>query len=47
MDRRDVDVTMRKAFDVWSKVTNLKFEEKTSGKAHIEIRCPHLFIILH
>jgi hypothetical protein len=47
MDRRDVDVTMRKAFDVWSKVTNLKFEEKTSGKAHIEIRCPHLFIISH
>ena len=29
---------MRRAFDVWSKVTNLKFEEKTSGKAHIEIR---------
>jgi hypothetical protein len=47
MDRRDVDVTMRKAFDVWSKVTNLKFEEKTSGKAHIEIRCPHLLIISH
>lgn len=38
LSRRDVDVTMRKAFDVWSKVTNLRFEEKTSGKAHIEIR---------
>jgi hypothetical protein len=33
---------MRKAFDVWSRVTNLKFEEKTSGKAHIEIRLGNL-----
>ncbi|XP_023340378.1 matrix metalloproteinase-16 isoform X2 [Eurytemora carolleeae] len=29
---------MRKAFDTWSRVTDLKFEEKKSGKVHIEIR---------
>ena len=34
----DVDQTMKKAFDVWAKVTNLEFENKSSGQVHIEIR---------
>jgi len=38
LSRSQVDRTMRKAFDVWSRVTDLKFEEKRSGKVHIEIR---------
>merc|ERR1719411_2535090 len=38
LTRREVDDTMRKAFDIWEKPTDLKFEKKTSGKVHIEIR---------
>jgi len=38
LSRAEVDRTFRKAFDVWEKFTNLKFEEKTSGKVHIDIR---------
>jgi matrix metalloproteinase-14 (membrane-inserted) len=29
---------MRKAFELWSGVTNLDFEQKASGSVHIEIR---------
>ena len=29
---------MKKAFDVWARATNLKFERKFSGDVHIEIR---------
>jgi len=38
LSKSDVDRTMRKAFDVWERVTDLKFEEKKSGKVHIDIR---------
>eukprot|EP00088_Acartia_fossae_P048170 TRINITY_DN5249_c1_g1_i1.p1 TRINITY_DN5249_c1_g1~~TRINITY_DN5249_c1_g1_i1.p1 ORF type:complete len:549 (+),score=103.37 TRINITY_DN5249_c1_g1_i1:35-1648(+) len=40
LSRSDVDRTMRKAFDVWERVTDLKFEEKKpgDGKVHIDIR---------
>lgn len=38
MSKRQVDETIRKAFDVWEGPTGLKFEEKNSGKVHIEIR---------
>jgi len=38
LSKADVDRTMRKAFDVWERVTDLKFEEKSSGKVHIDIR---------
>merc|ERR1712088_652245 len=38
LTRREVDDTMRKAFDIWEKETDLKFTRKNSGKVHIEIR---------
>jgi len=38
LSKNDVDRTMRQAFDVWERVTDLKFEEKKSGKVHIDIR---------
>jgi len=38
LSKEDVDKTFRKAFDVWEKFTNLKFEEQKSGKVHIDIR---------
>lgn len=38
LTRREVDETMKKAFGVWEKATDLKFEKKNSGKVHIEIR---------
>merc|ERR1712051_109582 len=38
LTRREVDDTMRKAFDIWEKETDLKFSRKNSGKVHIEIR---------
>lgn len=38
LSKREVDRTIRKAFSVWEKATGLNFEEKNSGKVHIEIR---------
>jgi len=38
LSKREVDETMKKAFEVWEKATDLKFEKKTSGKVHIDIR---------
>jgi len=38
LSRNNVDQTMKRAFEVWSKATNLKFERKFSGDVHIEIR---------
>jgi len=38
LTRREVDDTMRRAFDIWEKETDLKFTRKNSGKVHIEIR---------
>jgi len=38
LSRNDVDITMKKAFEVWSTATNLKFERKRRGDVHIEIR---------
>ena len=35
--KNDVDLTMKKAFDVWSKETNLEFDKKLEGDVHIEI----------
>ena len=37
LSRNDVDLTMKKAFDVWSKETNLEFDKKLEGDVHIEI----------
>eukprot|EP00092_Neocalanus_flemingeri_P010689 GFUD01011513.1.p1 GENE.GFUD01011513.1~~GFUD01011513.1.p1 ORF type:complete len:523 (+),score=130.30 GFUD01011513.1:119-1687(+) len=34
----DVDLTMKKAFNVWAKETNLKFVKKSSGSIHIAIK---------
>jgi len=38
LSKADVDRTMAQAFKVWEKPTDLKFEKKTSGKVHIDIR---------
>lgn len=38
LSKRDVDETMKKAFEVWERETDLKFEKRNSGKVHIEIR---------
>merc|ERR1719348_478109 len=38
LTKREVDDTMLKAFQVWEKETDLKFERRDSGKVHIEIR---------
>ena len=38
LTKRQVDETIRKAFDVWEGPTGLNFQEKNSGKVHIEIR---------
>ena len=37
--RRDVDAEIKRALGVWSDITDLTFEQRTSGKVHIEIRC--------
>ena len=37
LSRKDVDTTMKKAFEVWSRSTNLNFERKSVGDVHIEI----------
>eukprot|EP00092_Neocalanus_flemingeri_P005687 GFUD01006126.1.p1 GENE.GFUD01006126.1~~GFUD01006126.1.p1 ORF type:complete len:529 (+),score=114.73 GFUD01006126.1:188-1774(+) len=38
MSRNDVDLTIKKAFDVWAKEANIKFVKKTSGKVNIDIK---------
>ena len=38
LPKETVDKIIRKAFNIWSKATNLKFTQKKSGKVHIEIR---------
>ena len=38
LSKREVDRTIRKAFNVWERATGLTFEEKNAGKVHIEIR---------
>ena len=37
LSRNDVDLTMKKAFNVWSKETNLEFDKKLKGDVHIGI----------
>ena len=38
LPKETVDKVIKKAFSIWSKVTNLKFTKKKSGKVHIDIR---------
>jgi len=38
LPKKTIDNIIRKAFNYWSKVTNLKFTKKESGKVHIDIR---------
>ena len=38
LSRQEVDMEMKKALAVWSEVTDLMFEQKTGGVAHIDIR---------
>ena len=38
MTKQDIDSEIRGAWEVWSGVTNLRFEQKRSGKVHVEIR---------
>ena len=38
LSKDTVDKIIRKAFNIWSKATNLKFTQKKSGKVHIEIK---------
>ena len=38
LPRETVDKIIKKAFNIWSEVTNLKFTKKKSGKVHIDIR---------
>ena len=38
LTKREVDETMKKAFGVWEKATDLKFEKKSNGKVHVDIR---------
>ena len=38
LSRRDVDLETRKAFSMWQEVSDLRFEETSSGSADIEIR---------
>ena len=37
LSKKDVDRTIKKAFEVWSRSTNLNFERKLVGDVHIEI----------
>ena len=44
LSKRDVDDEIKKALNVWSKHTDLKFVQKRSGKVHIDVRfeeCEH------
>ncbi len=36
--RKDVDTEIRRALDVWSSYTQLNFEQRESGRVHIDIR---------
>ena len=38
MTKQDIDSEIRKAWQVWSSVTNLSFEQRRSGKVHVDIR---------
>ena len=38
LSKRDVDDEIKKALNVWSKHTDLKFVQKRSGKVHIDVR---------
>jgi len=38
LPKETVDKIIKKAFNTWAKVTNLKFVEKKGGKVHIDIR---------
>ena len=38
LSKKTVDHEIEKAFKVWSDVSNLKFQRKSSGSIHIEIR---------
>jgi len=38
LPKKTVDNIIKKAFNTWAEVTNLKFVEKKSGKVHIDIR---------
>jgi len=38
LSKEDVDAEIKKALEVWSEFTGLKFEERSSGQVHIDIR---------
>ena len=38
LTRNDVDLTMKKSFNVWEKATNLEFERRSIGYVNIELR---------
>ena len=38
MTKQDIDSEIRKAWQVWSSVTDLSFEQRRSGKVHVDIR---------
>lgn len=38
LSKREVDNEIKEALDVWSSVTDLEFEQKSSGRVHIDIR---------
>jgi len=38
LKKKDVDNEMKRALEVWASVTGLTFQQRTSGKVHIEIR---------
>ena len=38
MTKQDIDSEIRAAWEVWSSVTELRFEQRRSGKVHVDIR---------
>ena len=38
MTKSEVDAEIRRALDVWSNVTKLNFQQRTSGPVHIDVR---------
>ena len=39
MSRDQIDAEIAKAWGVWANVTQLTFQQKRSGKVHVDIRC--------
>jgi len=38
LSKKEVDKEIQKALEVWSEVTNLTFEQRSSGRVHINVR---------